>query len=356
VKVLVTGGGGFLGRAVVRLLRAQGDEPRVLGRREQPELAASGVLVHRGDVADPAAVHAALAGCDAVVHTAAMIGSWGRKRDFVRVNVDGTRNVVEACRALKVGRLVFTSTPSVVHEGGDVSGLDESAPYARSFDAHYPRTKAIAERLVLLANDESLSTVALRPHLILGPGDTQLLPRAVARARAGRLRLPGGPSKLVDWTYVDDAARAHLLALARLAPGAACAGKAYFISQGKPVALTELIARAVAAAGGPQLPLRRVPPGLLFAAGCLCEAAFFALRRYDREPPMTRFVARQLTTAHWFDITAASRDLGFNPRTTLEQALQAVAACYRESCRSSSSRQRASAGPAGASPRSDGRS
>ncbi|HEX4383083.1 MAG TPA: NAD-dependent epimerase/dehydratase family protein [Myxococcales bacterium] len=325
MRVLVTGGGGFLGRAIVRQLRAQGDEPCILGRGPQPELAAEGVRVFRGDIADYPAVREALAGCEAVIHSAAMVGSWGRARCFRRTNVTGTRNVIEACRAQDVRKLVFTSTPSVVHAGEDASGLNESAPYSGTFDAHYPRTKAIAERLVLAANDERLSTVALRPHLVFGPGDTQLLPRAVASARAGRLRLPGGPSKLVDWTYVDDAARAHLLALQRLAPGSPCAGKAYFISQGQPVPLRELITRAVAAAGGPMLPKRQVPPGLLFAAGCLSEAAFFALRIYDREPPITRFVARQLTTAHWFDITAARRDLGFIPQTTLEQALLSVA-------------------------------
>jgi nucleoside-diphosphate-sugar epimerase len=326
LKVLVTGGGGFLGRAIVRMLLAQGDEPRVLGRSEQPQLAASGVQVHCGDIGDSSAVHAALTGCDAVIHTAAMIGSWGRARDFDRVNVAGTRNVVEACRALNVRKLVFTSTPSVVHSGADVCGVDESAPYASSFDAHYPRTKAIAERLVLAANDSGLSTVALRPHLIFGPGDTQLIPRAVERARAGRLFLPGGPPKLVDWTYIDEAASAHLLALSRLAPGAACAGKAYFISQGQPVPIVELISRAVAAAGGPELPTRRIPPWALLAAGCLSEASFFALSIYGREPPITRFIARQLTTAHWFDISAARRDLGFNPQTTLDQALRNVTA------------------------------
>ena len=325
MKVLVTGGGGFLGRAIVRLLRAQGDEPRILGRGAQPELATEGLRVFRGDIADYPAVSEALAGCDAVIHTAAMVGGWGRERDFHRTNVTGTRNVLEACRAQGVRKLVYTSTPSVVHAGSDADGLNESAPYSRTFDAHYPRTKAIAERSVLAANDGQLSTVALRPHLVLGPGDTQLLPRAVASARAGRLRLPGGPSKLVDWTYVDDAARAHLLALARLWPGSPCAGKAYFISQGQPVPLRELICRAVAAAGGPSLPKRRVPPKLLFAAGALAEAAFVAFRIYDREPPITRFVARQLTTSHWFDISAARRELGFAPQTTLEQALQSLA-------------------------------
>ena len=325
MKVLVTGGGGFLGRAIVRLLREQGDEPCILGRGPQPDLAAAGVRVFRGDIADYPAVSSAVAGCDAVVHTAAMVGSWGRARNFLRTNVTGTRNVIEACRAHDVRKLVYTSSPSVVHAGSDASGLNESAPYSGSYDAHYPRTKAIAERMVLAANDAQLSTVALRPHLVFGPGDTQLLPRAVASARAGRLRLPGGPSKLVDWTYVDDAARAHLLALARLSPGAPCAGKAYFISQGQPLPLRELISRAVAAAGGPTLPKRQVPPSLLVAAGALAEAAFFTFRIFDREPPITRFVARQLTTAHWFDITAARRDLGFAPQTTLEQALRNVA-------------------------------
>lgn len=328
MRVLVTGGGGFLGQAIARSLLARGDEVRVLGRSERPALGAAGADVRRGDVADPGAVAAAVAGCQAVVHTAAKVGSWGRARDFHRTNVVGTRNVIAACRLHAVPRLVYTSTPSVTHAGGDVEGIDESHPYAERFLAHYPRTKAIAERLVLAANDAALATVALRPHLVWGPGDTQLLPRAIARARAGRLRLPGGPPRLVDCTYIDNAALAHLLALDRLGPGAACAGRAYFISQGTPLPLGELLARVLAAAG--VSPVKKtISPRVLYLAGCLAEAAYALLGIRDREPPVTRFVARQLGTAHWFDISAARRDLGYEPRVSIEEGLRRLALCCR---------------------------
>lgn len=324
MKVLVTGGGGFLGQALVRQLLMRGDAVRFFARGDYPALRALQAEGMRGDLADAKAVGAAVAGCDAVLHTAAKVGSWGRYPEFHQTNVLGTQNVIAACREQRVPRLVFTSTPSVAHSGGDVEGIDESHGYAETFLAHYPRTKAMAERLVLAANGPGLATVALRPHLIWGPGDTQLLPRAAARARSGRLRLPGGPPKLVDSTYVDNAVHAHLLALDRLTPGAACAGKAYFISQGTPLPLTELITKVLAAAGAP--PAKgTVHPKVLYALGCLAEWAYAALRIHDREPPVTRFVAQQLTTAHWFNISAARRDLGYEPKVSIEEGLRRVA-------------------------------
>jgi nucleoside-diphosphate-sugar epimerase len=323
MKVLVTGGGGFLGGAIVKGLLARGHSVRVLGRHDYPALRSTGVELFRADVADALAVRAAVDSCDAVVHTAARVGSWGRYRHFHETNVTGTENVLTACKACGVQRLVFTSSPSVVHSGLDAEGIDESSPYARTFEAHYPRTKAQAERLVLAANDERLATIALRPHLIMGPGDTQLLPRVAAKARAGRLFLPGGPPKLVDWTYIDDAAQAHWLALERLSPTAPCAGRAYFISQGAPVTVVELITRILAAAGV-SAPQRTLSPALLYLAGCLAEGLFTMGLTYDREPPITRFVARQLTTSHWFNISAARRDLGYEPTVTLDQALEQI--------------------------------
>jgi nucleoside-diphosphate-sugar epimerase len=325
MTILVTGGGGFLGRAIVSQLLARSERVRVLGRADQPALRAAGVAVYRGDLAHAAAVDAATAGCDAVVHTAAKVGSWGRARDFHQSNVLGTENVIAACRAHAVGRLIYTSSPSVSHGAGDVEGIDETAPAPRRFDAHYPRTKAIAERLVLAANGPRLATVALRPHLIWGPGDTQLLPRAIAHARAGRLRLPAGASKLVDCTYIDNAALAHLLALDVLRPGAACAGRAYFISQGEPMPLADLVTRVLAAAGLPPVQ-KTISPRGLYLVGCLAEAAYALLGIRDREPPVTRFVARQLTTAHWFDISAARRDLGYQPRISIDDGLRRLAA------------------------------
>ena len=232
----MTGGGGFVGSAVARALRARGDEVVSLARGDYPALRELGIQTVRGDLGEPREVLAAAEGCDLVFHVAAKAGIWGPAADFERSNVAGTENVLNACRKLTIRRLVFTSTPSVVHAGGDIEGGDESLPYATHFSSDYPRTKAIAERLVLAANGDALATVALRPHLVWGPGDTQLTARILARARAGRLRLVAGGTALIDTTYIDDAAQAHLCAADRLEPGSPAAGNAYFISSGDPPA------------------------------------------------------------------------------------------------------------------------
>jgi nucleoside-diphosphate-sugar epimerase len=320
MRALVTGGGGFLGGAIVRLLVARGDSVRSLSRGRYHALEALGVEQVQGDVADPAAVSLAADGRDVVFHVAAKAGLGGRYADYHRANVVGTENVVAACRECGVGRLVHTSSPSVVFDGRDMEGADESAPYPSHYHAHYPATKAAAERLVLAANSPALATVALRPHLIWGPGDNHLVPRILARGRAGKLRRIGRGNKLIDSTYVDNAAEAHLLAADRLAPGAAPAGRAYFISNGEPVPVWDLVDRILKAGGLPPV-TRRVPFWLAYSAGWALENAY-ALFRPDAEPPMTRFLARELATAHWFDLSAARRDLGYVPRVSLEEGLR----------------------------------
>lgn len=320
MKALVTGGGGFLGRAVVRQLVARGDTVRSFSRGDYPELARLGVEQCRGDLADGEALFRAAAGCDTVFHVAAKAGVWGAYAAYHAANVTGTANVIAACRAHGIGRLVYTGSPSVVFDGRDVAGGDESLPYPRRFIAPYPRTKALAEQLVLAANAPSLATVSLRPHLIWGPGDNHLVPRIVAKARAGRLRRIGNRPCPVDTVYIDNAAQAHLLAADRLAPGAPPAGRAYFISNGEPLPLWEMINRILAAAGLPPVK-RRIPAGVAYAAGALCEGLWHLFRRTD-EPPLTRFVAKELATAHWFDIGAARRDLGYAPTVSIDEGLR----------------------------------
>ncbi|MEZ4473497.1 MAG: NAD-dependent epimerase/dehydratase family protein [bacterium] len=323
-RVLVTGGGGFLGGAVVDRLLARGLEVRSFARGAYPALAARGVEVHQGDLADAAAVSAAVAGCEAVIHVAALPGVWGPASAFERANTLGTQHILDACRAHGVGRLVYTSTPSVVHAGGDIEGADESLPYPDHFATHYPRTKAAAERAVLAANGPDLATIALRPHLIWGPGDNHLVPRILARARAGRLRLVGGGKKLVDTTYIDNAADAHLDALDRLTPRSASAGRAYFISNGEPRPMADII-NAMLAAGGLGPCTRTISPRAAWAVGAVLEGVF-GLLRLEREPPMTRFVAEQLSTAHWYDISAARRDLGYAPAVSLDEGFRRLQA------------------------------
>ncbi len=295
-------------------------------RSRAPELAELGTHRIRGDIADPEVVDAAVAGCEVVFHVAAKAAMWGRYRDFYASNVTGTTNVIEACRRHGVRKLVYTSTPAVVHAGGDIEGADESLPYARRYHAHYPRTKAIAERAVLAANSRGLATVALRPHLIWGPGDTQLTAQVVARGRAGSLRLVGDGSKLVDTVYIDNAVDAHLLAEKGLGPGAPCAGRVYFITNGDPRPLREIVNGFLLAAGLDPVE-RSTPAWLAWTAGAVLEG-MYGLLRLPGEPPMTRTIASHLATAHWYDISAARRDLGYEPRVSIDEGLRRLRAWF----------------------------
>jgi nucleoside-diphosphate-sugar epimerase len=329
VKALVTGGGGFLGGAIVRRLVERGDSVRSLSRGDYPELRSLGVETIRGDVGDRNVTIDAVNGCDVIFHVAAKAGIWGPRAEFVRANVDGTRNVVEACRANRVRKLVFTSSPSVVYGGGDLEGVDESTLYPDHFDAFYPETKAEAERIVLAANGPELATVALRPHLIWGPGDNHLIPRIIARARAGRLRRIGDRLNLVDSIYIDNAADAHLLAADRLAPGSKPAGRAYFLSQGDPWPLWDLVNGILRAAKLPPV-TRTVSPTVARIVGAFFETTHRVFH-LPGEPMMTRFLVHQLSTAHWFNIEAARRDLGYKPRISIDEGLRRLGRWFEES-------------------------
>lgn len=326
MNALVTGGGGFLGGGIVRALRERGDSVRSFSRGDYPELRALGVDTVRGDLSNAEAVREAVHGVDVVFHAAAKPGVGGRYEEYYLTNTEGTENVVAACRQFGVPKLVFTSSPSVAFDGGDQEGLDESTPYPTKFLAHYPKTKALAEKFVLAQNDGTLATVALRPHLIWGPGDTQLIPRIVERGKAGRLRILRTGDQKVDAVYIDNAVHAHMLAADRLAPGAPCAGKAYYITNGEPIAISDLINRILEAAGVPPV-TKHVSPGLAYAIGAVLESVYAVLGR-SGEPPMTRFVARQLATAHWYDIGAARRDLGYAPIVSTEEGLRRLAASF----------------------------
>jgi nucleoside-diphosphate-sugar epimerase len=328
VKALVTGGGGFLGGAIVKRLIARGDSVRSLSRGDYPELRTLGVETIRGDVGEREITFKAAEGCDIVFHVAAKAGIWGRREEFVKANVTGTRNVVEACRAHGIGKLVFTSSPSVVYGGGDLEGVDEKTPYPTHFDAFYPETKAEAERIVLRANEANLSTVALRPHLIWGPGDNHLIPRIIARAKAGRLRRIGDRLNRVDSIYIDNAAEVHLLAADRLLPGSKVAGKAYFVSQGDPWPLWDLVNGILKAAR--LAPVHKsVPTRVAWLAGAMMESTHRAFR-LKGEPLMTRFLVHQLSTAHWFNIEAARRDLDYKPKVSIDEGLRRLGRWFDE--------------------------
>ena len=320
MKALVTGGGGFLGGAIVRELLDRGATVRTFQRGDYPELNKLGVEVCRGDLVDRTAVEEAIDGCDVVFHVAARAGVWGEFDDYYRCNVNGTRHVIDACIKQGVTRLIYTSTPSVVFSGEDEENINESSPYPSHFFNAYQETKALAERGVLMANNSSLATIALRPHLIWGPDDPHLVPRIIERARAGKLKLVGNCTNLVDSTYIDNAALAHILAADNLQPGSPCAGKSYFISNGEPITMADLINRILAAAHLPPV-TKTVSPWVANAAGTVLECIYHVLR-IKKEPLMTRFVARQLKSAHWFDLSAAKRDLGYKPVVTIDEGMQ----------------------------------
>jgi nucleoside-diphosphate-sugar epimerase len=320
VKAVVTGGGGFLGGAVVRLLRQRNDSVRSFTRSRYPWLDEFGVEQSLGDLANLEAVEQAVNGCDVVFHVAARAGVWGRYSDFFDTNVTGTQNVIAACKKHGVRRLVYTSTPSVVHAGADVEGANESLPYPKHFEAYYSETKAKAEKAVLAANGRDLATVSLRPHLIFGPGDPHLIPRVIAAAKAGKLKRIGTRPIKVDVTYIDNAAQAHLDTVDRLDIGTPPAGKVYFISNGEPVKLWPFIDRVLAMAGAPPV-TKTISAWKARLAGRVLEFVYW-LFRLPGEPPMTRFLASQLSTSHWYDISAARRDLGYDPKVSVEEGLR----------------------------------
>ncbi len=319
---LVTGGGGFLGSAVAQRLAARGDRVVSFSRAAHPRLARLGIAHIRGDIADRGALERACRGVEVVHHTAAKPPPWGRPGDYRRTNVDGTANVIAACRRSGVKRLVHTSTPSVVFDGRDLEGVDESAPYPARWHSPYAETKAIAEQMVIRAAAAGLPAIVLRPHEIWGPEDPHFVPRLLARAR--RLRRIGDGKNLVDTTYIDNAAAAHLLAADRLRENPGLSGRIYFISQGEPIAAWDMIDAILHAAG--RGPVKgRISHRSAWLLGWACETLYsgFGL---SGEPPLTRFVADALARAHWFDIGAARRDLDYTPAVSTAEGLRRLEA------------------------------
>ena len=321
---------------MARLL-AEGRSVTVLGRTPAPDLEAEGVRFIRCSLDDTAAVRAACAGIDTVFHTAAKVGVWGRYHDFFRTNVLGTRALLAGCREHGVKHFVHTSTPSVVYNGQPLANANESLPLTTHCPSPYPLTKAIAEREVLAANSDSLRTIALRPHLIWGVGDPHLVPRVLARARAGRLRIVGSGQNRVDLVHVENAVDAHLLAETALRECHAIRdvhsgprradGRAFFITNGEPVMLWDWINSLLVALGEPPV-TKKISLGAAHAAGAACEV-LWNLLPIRTEPPLTRFVATELAKDHWFDLSTARRDLGYSPRVSMAAGTAELVAWYQ---------------------------
>lgn len=311
--ILVTGYGGFLGTAICRQLIEKGYRVRGLSRGQYPQLASAGVDCIQGSITDAAAVTNALRGVDAVIHTAAIAGVWGKISDYQSINVDATDLLLAGARAAGIRALVYTSSPSVTFDGKPQSGIDEQVPYPTRWLCDYPRTKAIAEQRVLAANDPSnFATCALRPHLIWGVGDPHLIPRVIQRCRMRRLRRVGSGRNLIDTVHVEHAANAHLLALERMLVGDADAsGRAYFITDGQPVPCWEWISTILDCAGL-EPPKGSVSVQTAYRIGAALES-LYRWTGQTKEPPMTRFVALQLGVDHYFDISLARERLGYAP-------------------------------------------
>lgn len=340
MKALVTGGGGFLGKAVVQALLAEGHDVLSLGRGSYPELEMLGAQTVQADLRDAAAVLAATRGRGTVFHVAARTGVWGPRVRYFGANVDGTRNVLAACREAGVERLVYTSSPSVCFDGKDHVRADGSLPYAPRFLCAYPESKAIAERLVLAANGEhGLATCALRPHLIFGPGDPHLIPRLLERGRRGKLAIVGTGQNEVSMTYIENAAGAHLDAARALLPDAPHAGRAYFIAQEESVRLWDWVGALFTRLGVPPI-RRRVPLKVAYGLGATLETLWHATHR-EQEPPMTRFVALQLATSHSYDLGPARRDFGYRERVGMAEATERLVRSLENDARSTSAVERA---------------
>lgn len=323
MRVLVTGGSSLLARRTAEALLARGDDVVLLQRR-RCDVDAEQVL---GDIRDADLVASAMAGCDAVVHAAAKVGVVGAWEDYRSINVDGTGNVVAAARRHGVSRLVHVSTPSVAHAGSALVGVGATPAVVGRRGAFYAESKAIGEQLVLDASGDDLPIVVIRPHLVWGPGDTQLVGRIVERARTGRLALVGSGAALVDTTYIDGAAGSLLAALDAAVPGARCVGRAYVVANGEPRPIRELVLGICRAAGVDAHP-REVPRPLALAAGSLAERVWRVAARVGgvtSEPPLTHFLAEQLGTAHWFDPRPARVDLGWQPTVTIDEGLERLA-------------------------------
>lgn len=320
-KFVVTGGGGFVGKAICLKLKTLGAEVVSIARGEYPDLEAAGIRVHRADLgAAPATYAQVFAGAEGVFHVASKVDLWGDFKDFYQTNVVATRNIINVCKENFVRKLVYTSSPSVVADGTNLRNVDETYPIPTKHLAFYPSTKATAEKEVLSANCADLLTIALRPHIIWGPGDKHIIPRIIEKARQGRLFKIGNNDITVDVTYIDDCVNAHILAMGNLGTNSNVAGQAYFISQNEPVKLWDWINEILAQSGLPPIN-KRLPYPLAMFLGFMCECGSkLGLSKY--EPAITRFLVSELSRDHYFNIAKAVRDLGYKPSLTIKEAIK----------------------------------
>lgn len=328
MNALVTGGGGFIGAALIKQLVKQGYKAASFSRGDYPDLRRLGIEVINGNLTDQETIKMACAGKDIVFHVAAKAGVWGSYQEYYRPNVQGTQNVLNACLSQGVKYLIFTSSASVVFNGKNIEGANEMLPYPSRSMSHYTATKALAEQYVLKTNCSELKTLSLRPHLVWGPGDSHIIPGIIARARSGKLQRIGKGNELIDTTYIDNCVSAHLCAAEAIKQNPNAAGKAYFITNGEPIPVWDFINGILKSACLPAVENSVSFRTALIAAGFL-ELVYkaFAIKN---EPYLTRFLVHELCTSHWFDISAARKQLGYVPKISFNNGLEQLASWFCE--------------------------
>lgn len=328
MRVLVTGGTGFLGKSIVSRLLKRGDDVIIYSRGVTPSSFKNNKVKYvYGDISDKNKLLQASQGCSAIIHTAAKVGIWGSYYEYFQTNVQGTEAVLNACQQQGIKFLIFTSSPSVVFNCFDICGADESFPYSKHYVTHYAKTKALAEQMILSSAKPDLNTIILRPGLLWGPGDNKLIPRLLERVPSGRFRLIKGSKHIIDTLYIDNAAVAHLLALDHLMNQKIYSRKIYFISQDQPIEINEFFTRMISALHLPAVD-KYISEVAAYRIGTVLEI-LHKLFFIKSEPMMTRFLAKQLSLSHWFDITAAKRDLDYRPIVSIAEGFDILSQQFK---------------------------
>ena len=332
MKVLVTGASSLIGHHVVKLLKQRGDEVTVL-QRSPANLASVREVLFDLSVASNASAESvnptllsALQGQQAVIHLAAKVGVAGRWEAYQAINIEGTRQLINAALQCEVPGFVHISSPSVAHAGKSLVGAPAGVAEPDHVRGHYARSKAMGEQIALAANGDVMKVVSLRPHLVWGPGDRQLVQRIIDRAKAKRLLLVGSGQAFIDTTYIDNAAGAIVAGVDNIERAA---GQALVISNGQPRTVSEIIKRILQAGSLPTT-RRHIPAPVAITAGSLIEKIWDAMDKQD-DPPMTRFLAEQLATAHWFDQRKTRQLLGWSPSVGIEEGFERLARSLEDS-------------------------
>ena len=338
-RVLLTGATGFVGTALSSRLLELGAHVVCLSRtpRHSPH---ARVEWFEGDVEDPDAMDRATRNVDSVFHVGGMVGHYGDRASYLRANVLGTRNILAAARKNGVRSLVFTSTPSVIADGTPHFDVDESHPYSRRYQSPYSESKALAEQEVLRANSAGLRTIAIRPHMIWGPGPSHWVGGLRKLSRKGMLYQMGKGTNRVGMTYMDDCVAAHIAALEAVEGDRSVGGRAFFVHGGSPVLLWQWVRELTAALSLPGI-RGTLPGGVMKIAAGVCDGLVVASRG-SLHFPISRYLMTELTTDHYSCIDAARKYLGYQPTISVAEGISRLA----EAERAGASVQRPSVEPA----------